>query len=148
MREIQPADSRTRRRAVVLLLVVALIGGLVATGLHLQADAIRAWIGGDAAAAAGQRALNRVHVLLAGIGLLAELPLLGLAVFCWRLAVRVQGAGRYPPPDQAVVRDTPVASGAAAQRIVRLLRAVTVFSLAMAVLLGWILWRLAALFGA
>jgi hypothetical protein len=63
-----------------------------------------------------------------------------LAAWAGRIAGRIGRAGRYPPPDAKLTRDTRVRSGASATAMARLHYAVAVIAALMAIAVPVLLW--------
>ncbi len=76
-------------------------------------------------------------------------PMLGLAVWTGRFASEIKRAGRYPPPEAKLTRDTRIRTGASATAIARLLYFLAALAALMAILVPVVLWRVyAGFFGA
>ncbi len=146
MTEIQKADPWARRRAVITLVVVALIGGATLLLFEHFRPALEDWIGQDPAHRA-----PRVAVFLAGFVALSSVPLLAFAVYLWRFGGRVVAAERFPPPGFAVVRDTPVLRGPTARGRGRLARtmagSLALLACIAPVIIWWLLKTLASTLG-
>lgn len=116
--------------------MVAAASVVGAASLHIigkSSEGLRAWAAGDPEHAA--------KVLFPLIALAITAPLLGLAVWMKRFVHKVQRAGRYPPPDARLTRDTRVRTGTDALAFVRLHRIVAAITALIAI--GWpiLLWR-------
>ena len=68
-------------------------------------------------------------------------PLLGLALWIRRFAAKVNRAGRYPPPDARLTRDTRVRTGDAAGAIARLQYFLAGLMALLAIAVPILLWR-------
>lgn len=76
-------------------------------------------------------------------------PLLGLSVWIGRFAGKIRRAGRYPPPEAKLARDTRVRTGASALAFVRLHRILAAITALLAIGAPVVLWRVyRQLFGA
>ncbi len=106
MAEIQRADDR-RRRFVILVLIMVLVGGVV---LWMVAEKWMAEVRSLPVDAARQ-SVSMVFSLCMGI-MTVCVCLAGW--HCWRIGERVRHAMRFPPPNTSVIRDTPVLTGQAA----------------------------------
>lgn len=114
MAEIQRADDRSRRLAIVVLIVV-LIGGVA---LWMVAEECMVKVRSLPVDVAKQ-SLSMVFSLCMGI-MTVCVCLAGW--HCWRVGERVRHAMRFPPPNTSVVRDTTVLTGQAAVSRGRLLQ--------------------------
>jgi hypothetical protein len=137
MSELQKADPRARRAA----LIVVAIGTLGGAGLILLFETYRtdvaAWIAADD---------RRIRLVIAALVLLTAGPALAMAAYLWRLGHRTIESDRYPPPGLRVVRDTRVVIGPAARRVGRVVQVAASVLAGGGVLLAVSLWRLLALF--
>jgi Na+/phosphate symporter len=109
MSEVQKADPEARRKALLLIVFGAAIGGLLIAGFMHFGELLRDWILSDPAETAF-RARLAICLMVA----LLALPLVGLAVYVWLIGARVLRTQRFPPPGLRVLHDTPVVSGSAA----------------------------------
>ena len=101
------ADSGLRRRVIVLLVVLAILGVLAFLLLEQWLTKLQAAEPADAIPAL-RRALVWISVAM-GVSLAA------FAGYFWRLGRRMAQAERFPPPGMKVVRDTRVIAGPAAR---------------------------------
>lgn len=137
MSDIQPADPRARRLALLIVAVAAAAGFLlIGSAGSLQPD-LEAWI--------AEEPRGRLRLLMLAAILATSAPLLGFAAYFWGLGQRILRAQRYPPPGMTVVRDTPVVTGEAARRRGRIVRALAAAFAVIAVLLAGLLWQLTSL---
>ena len=89
---------------------------------------------------------RRIQLILPVIGALLPVPLLAFAAHLWSLGAMVLRAREFPPPGHRVVRDTPVVVGEAALARARQLKVLALGCGIAGVMLGFRLWRIAALF--
>ena len=139
MIEIQKADPRARRRAILTVVFAALIGSVSIFLLEQHGPALQDWIARDPAQLAKRLEIGLI-VLTAAI----SLPLLAFAAYLWRFANRVIRTERMPPPGFAVVRDTPVLRGQFARHRGRMAQALAGFLALLACVLPIIFWWLLA----
>jgi hypothetical protein len=125
------ADSaRVRWRAIVIVVIGAAVGAALIASGHRFAPAL---------------AGAPVALVLAVLGVLCVVPLLGFATYLWRLGARALDAGQFPPPGTEMVHRGPALVGAPARRRARLAQAFAAFLGGAAVVLAALLWRLSAL---
>lgn len=137
MPQVQHADPGTRRLALVLLAVAAVLGAAALVLLERYRPSLLSWF-----LASGSEV--RVAVMVVALILLLA-PVFLMAASLWRYGLRVLRDERHPPEGVKVVRDTPVSHGAAARRYGRLYQALAAsFVLAGLCVLwfSWVLWRL------
>jgi len=107
MREIQPADPATRRRALI-------VAGVIAVAGWAAFFALQEWLARLQGTDPGHMRQSLERALVWG-SWAAMLPVAVLAGWMWRYGARVGRAGRFPAPGAKVVRDTPVLLGDAAR---------------------------------
>ncbi len=132
MAEIQRADDR-RRKVAIIVLVVALISGVVLWVVFEEwMMAVR-----RLPVEAARASLSKVFSLC-----MASMVLCVCVVgwHCWRVGARVRRSLRFPPPDATVVRDTIVLSGQAAVSRGRLLQVFGVILILCAIGLAVMSW--------
>lgn len=140
MSEIQYADPRARRRALLFLATGAAVGAVVLSAMTPIWGRLREWVAEDPA-----QAVIRLRLVATSTGALVAIPTLVLAARWWQLGERVVRSSRFPPPDMPVVRDTVIWHGQAARRRGRLLQGVALLlSIAVSGLL-MIVWRVLSL---
>ena len=132
---MQGADPGTRRRAILLVVVVAIVGAALLGYFTWARPAIEDWAAHDPR--------SRVRAMLILLGLITVLPLLGVALALWRLGGRILAAGRFPLPGQRTTRATPVLTGNAALRRGRLAQAFGGVIAVLAIAFTFLLWQLA-----
>lgn len=140
--EVQKADPAARRKAILIVVIGALIGALLIGGIECYRDRLADWIGDAVIARHG-----RVRFLfLLVVGMLSA-PLVVFAVRLWSLGNKVRRAQQCPPPGYRLIRDTRIIRGSAAVmrgRIFKILSAGLVVALG---LLFFLAWRLARTLG-
>lgn len=114
---VQKADARARRHALLWLTAIALAGtaSIVFT---------ERWLSAVAGAIDVPSARASVATALWWTLILASACPIGLGAYAWRLSTQVRVARRFPPPGQAVIRDTTILEGPAAVQRANALRAV------------------------
>lgn len=136
MTEVQHADPRTRRNALLYVVVGAVLGSGALLIFERNRQSLLSWL------------LESSPETQAGIICLAilalGLPLALIAAWMWTYGVRILRADRHPLKEARLVRDTPVTHGAAARRYGRLYQSfAALFLLAALFLVGfaWMFWR-------
>ena len=97
MTEIRTADPAARRRAVLLVVLGALVGSLLIAGFERYAPALRQWLFSAPAELAPRFRLT--FLLLAAV---LSGPLITLAIYLWALGAKVLRAEEFPPPGYRV----------------------------------------------
>jgi hypothetical protein len=141
--DLQLPDPAQRRRAVLLLLVAALLGALLISQVPALLAAVERWIVRDPAQQAA-----RLGLVMVALWLLLALPTLAFAASVWRLARRIAEAERFPPPGSATVRSVRVRHGKRALRFAAGARALALLLLVAVLALAGILARLTTLLSA
>jgi hypothetical protein len=109
MNEVQKADPEARRKALLVVILAAAIGGLLISAFEHFREPFREWLLSDPSETARRGKLT-VYVsafILSG-------PLIGFALYLWLLGARVLRAQQFPPAGYRVIRDTPIVRGPAA----------------------------------
>ncbi len=128
-------------RRVLMHLAIATLGGLVMLALLQAAQpAVIEWVLSDP-----DSTRARAQLVLAVLAVLVLGPVVGMAIYMWRLGTRVEREERFPPEGLALVRDVRVMRGDAARARARVLRIAATVLLVLAVLMAVVLWRLATL---
>lgn len=138
--EIQPADPAARRRALLILIVLAALGLALIALLPTLLAAVERWVLHDPAQQA-----SRLRFALIALWLLIALPGFGFTTALWRLARRSASAERFPPQQHGTVRPVRIRRGADAYRAALGLRLLALLLAAALLALLPILLRLAAL---
>lgn len=129
--EIQRADPGARTRALLIVALVAVLGGAFAFALQFNEEAIDTWLQNYAAGL-----LERPDVLFLTAFVLM-LPLVGFAVYIFYLATQVVKHQRAPFPGQKVIKDTPVVTGDKAVKQGQAMRALAIAMGLIGLLLPW-----------
>ena len=138
--EIQKADPRARRTAIVTLGLATLAGLVLMLVVESQLSAWLEWITEDP-----EQMDDRLVLCGWGLALGVIVPMLLLAAYLWRLGSRIVHSGVFPPPGMRVVRDTRVLFGRRAVRRGRLLKVLAWLAGAVAMGFVFVLWRVASL---
>jgi hypothetical protein len=109
MNELQKADPEARRKAILVLVFAAALGGLLISGFDHFREPLREWLQSDPAETA-----RRARLALSVSMLVLSVPAIAFAIYFWLLGRKVLLAQQFPPPGYRVIRDTPVVRGAAA----------------------------------
>lgn len=134
--EIQKADPKARRNAIVLVAIAGIAGSAAILRFEHTRHEFSAWLLSDPA-----QFMYRAGFILAVIALGMSLSLFALALWSWRLSAQVVASDRFPPPGLAVIKDTRVLNGARARRFARIQRAVAATVALLGVLVPFVLWR-------
>ena len=109
MNEVQKADPEARRKAILLLIFAAALGGLLISGFDHIREPFHEWLQSDPAETA-----RRARLALSVSMLVLSVPAIAFAVYLWLLGRKMLLAQQFPPPGYRVIRDTPVVRGAPA----------------------------------
>lgn len=132
--EIQKADSRARRRALITVLAAAVIFCLFAV-LGLE-SAIEDFVTDQ---------LSRRPFLLPIAGTVMVLPLALFALYLFYQGSQICSTRRYPRMGQKVIRDTPVLTGPAAVKRGRFVQVLAVLLFVIVACVPILLWEIAHL---
>ncbi|MCI0625937.1 MAG: hypothetical protein L0387_30565 [Acidobacteria bacterium] len=142
MPEIQRADPRVRRKAV-LLVACGMVAGLVIIPLtEFYRPALVDWITRDP-----EQIDSRLRLAVAVLAVAFAGPLLGFAAYLWRLGNHIVRAERFPAAGAVVMRDTVVLQGTPARRRGRLMQLVAVLLVSAVTAFTVVLWQLVSLLG-
>jgi len=100
---IQPADSRARNIAIIVVVVGAAMSAVIFA-------LWKRWLG-ELDGSGGRQELEQLLLLLGGTLGVGVLGLVGLGVFCFRLGQQVCREGRFPPTTARFVKATRVHIG-------------------------------------
>lgn len=109
MNEVQKADPEARRKAILVFIFAAALGGLLISGFDHIREPFREWLQSDPAETA-RRARLAISVSI----FVFSAPLIAFSIYFWRFGAKVLRAQQFPPPAFRVIRDTPVVRGPAA----------------------------------
>jgi hypothetical protein len=141
--EIQHADPRARRLAILLVVGATLLGSISIALAQTYRPALLEWITRDP----GRMDLRLT--LISGVLALGVVgPLAAFAVYLLSIGNRIVRTERFPPPGVAMTRDTIVVSGAHARRRGRMMQLLAVILVLLASGFAIALWRLVSLLGA
>ena len=121
MSHIQPADPVARRKAVLLIGIGALLGGVLLWIFESGQLGLAEWVFDPS----GHQE-ERLSWIIGALGVLS-LPLFFGSFYLLRFGQSVIDAQRFPPPGVSVIRDTPVLSGEEAIFRGRLIRYASIF---------------------
>ncbi len=138
MAEVQAADPRARRAALIMLAIAFVAGTLLLWALNTSQSAVASWLREDPA-----RMVRRARWLLAGLAVVTSGPAIAAGAYLLRLGSRVIAAERFPPPGLRVVQDTIVLTGDAARSRGRIFQGLGVLLMVTGASLALLLARLA-----
>jgi hypothetical protein len=139
MPEIQRVDPDTRRTAVIVLVIGALVGLVLIVGMRSQLNALQTVLADNPEAV-------RANIRIITWALIAAVvvPVWAVNAYLWRLGSRSVRSGVFPPPGMPMVRETIVLRDAAARKCGRVLQILAAVMSAVAAGFAVALWRLAA----
>ena len=141
MSQIQPTDYSARRKAILLIISVAVVGGLFIVAFESYRSDLANWFLSEPEKI--RQKLNWVPMALTVL----SAPVFIGAVYLWRIGQSVVNAQRFPPPGVAVIVNTPIITGEKAKFRGRLFKfcssVLAIYSVAVPVALWWILQSLA-----
>jgi hypothetical protein len=140
MIEVQRADAAARRHALVVVVLGALTGALLLVAFGRYRIPLRDWVLSEP-----EKLAYRAKLVVLVSGGLLSTPLIAFALYLWSLGAKVLRAGRFPPPGQRVIRDTPIVSGRAAMSRGRRLKILALCLGIASAILWLLLWRLASI---
>ncbi len=133
--EIQRADPRARRTTIAIL-------ALATVAALLLVFAFRHWLSNLAATVSTDRLVVQLRHWIGVMMIASAACLLALAGHAARVARRIGEERRWPLAGARLLRDTPVRRDSAALRRARLLDAIAIVFVALAIGAGAIGWRL------
>lgn len=135
--EIQPADPRAKRLAIVVLIAGVIAGSALLLLFDRARPLLAAWILADS-----DRVAFRARVVLGIVALFVVAPLIAFAAYFYRLGTLTVTSARFPPPGTAMMQDTLVLTGDAARTRGRTLKVIAVTVFLGAFGMGLLLWML------
>jgi hypothetical protein len=135
--EQHPADPAASRTAIIVLIIIAVLGGLIIFATTALRPQIEEWVLVDVR--------SRLTLVIGLLTVLAVGPPLALAAYLFSFGRQVVAAGRFPPPGARLMQDTPVITGDAARRRGRTLQIFATGVGASALIIAIVLIRLAVL---
>ena len=109
MNEVQKADPEARRKAILVVIFAAALGGLLLSGFDHFGAMFREWLTTDPA-----ETPRRAKLALSVSILVLSVPVIAFAIYIWRFGAKVLRVQQFPPPAFRVIHDTPVLRGPAA----------------------------------
>jgi hypothetical protein len=139
--DVRKADAAFRRLAIGALVAGTCMGAALIGALDRYRGALAGWVRSDAG-----RSAERSELILAVFATLLLAPLVAMAAYLSSVGGRAVRMGEFPPPGSRVIWDTAIVRGHEALSRGRVLQGVAVFLCAAALVIGFLLWRLASLF--
>ena len=137
MSDIQQADPRARRTALVIVAAAFILGGIAVPLANLFGPAIDSWFAADLETRSSG-ALRLFAVVISGSAIL-------MAAYVWWIGHRIVRSRRYPPPGLLILHDTAVLTGDTAESRGRLMRIIGLAIAISGILLAVFLWRLVSM---
>ena len=124
------------------MIIIAVAGAVVSAGLiigfRIFSPLIIRWILKDQS-----KMLWRAKTLFALSAAFISIPLMGFAVYFWKLGGVITLYERFPPPNTSVIKDTRIIRGDAARKRGKAVRLLSVLLIIIAIELLLSFWRLA-----
>ena len=134
MPDLQRADPRARRHAVVAVTAGTIIGVLAIGTFTRYRSALERWLVEPA------DPVPRLRLLVFVLAAFVTIPSVGFAIYLWRLGARIVHTERFPLPGATVIRDTPITTGDKARRQGRLVQAAGVLIASTSVAMLLVFW--------
>ena len=138
--EMQHAAPGARRRVLIHLGIAGLAGVVMLMLLQAAQPAVVNWVLSDP-----ESTRTRAQLVIVVLAALVLAPVVGMAIYMWRLGAAILREDRFPPERSKLIRDVRVVRGDAARARGRVLRTSAGVLLGLAVLVAVVLWRLATL---
>jgi hypothetical protein len=139
MADIQSADPRARRTAVIFIAAAGLVGFALIAATRSQLGALQKFLADNPAEIQANLRIITWALIAAVV-----VPVWAVNVYLWRLGSRSVRSGVFPPPGMPVIRDTIVLRDTAARKCGRMLQILAAVMSAAAAGFAVALWRLAA----
>ncbi len=105
MPQIQPADYKARRRAILIISVAAVVGCLSIVAFEAYQPDLETWLWEEPERV--REKLNWIPMVFAVL----SIPALVAALHIWRIGQSIINARRFPPPGMPVAVDSPIITG-------------------------------------
>lgn len=105
--EIMPADPREKRKVAVL----GVLGALLPIALGMSDDYVKRLLKVWFSQLTRSQALDYLHIAGSVLPFITALPLVAGSLYFFRHGRRIFRAGRWPLPDEKLIRDTRVVRG-------------------------------------
>ena len=133
---IQKADPRLRKKLVVVIVIVAVVGIICQMVLQSYMPLITKWVLEDP-----KQIRLRIRIVFMSLAAVLAIPLLGFAVYLWRLGKKIISSKQFPPPNTRVVRDIPILRGSSASRRGRVIQLIAILSTILLIVLFVVFWK-------
>jgi hypothetical protein len=137
MTDVQKADPVARRKAIIIVIVSAIVGSLLIVVFESYRAQMYDWLLSD-----DGKLAHRLRILIILAAAFGALPLLAISMYLWSLGCKVSNYQRFPLPGQKAIRDTPILEGQAAMTRGRVLKTSAVFLSVAGVMLCFVFWWL------
>ena len=137
MTDLQRADPAARRKAIIIIIISAIVGSLLILTFESYQAQLYDWLLSDHG-----KLEYRLRILFTLAAVFGAIPLFAFSAYLWSLSCKVSNSQRYPLPGQRVIRDTPIHEGQATKTRVRVLKTLAVFLAVAGVMLCFVFWRL------
>ncbi len=141
MNEIQKADPKARRRALLTVAIGTFVGASFIFGFESYRSVLHEWILSEP----GQSS-DKIKLVLLTVAAVLSAPLLVFGAYIWVLGVSVARTQQYPPPAMTVFRDTRVVRGRPAVLRGNIMKVLAVCLIVAALVTPVVFWRLAVVF--
>jgi cytochrome bd-type quinol oxidase subunit 1 len=135
--EIQKASPSERRKVVILVLIIGVLGFAATLGIEEYLEGVL-----ELSKEEPHRAIAKLGVALKLTAGVTSLSLILLAAWIARLSLKTHKSGRFPPPGAKVIRDTKVVLGPRAHRRARVGFFLAAAAVAGAAVVPAFTWRL------
>jgi hypothetical protein len=140
MTDVQRADSTAWRKAIIIVIISAIVGSLLIVVFESYRLQMFDWLLSDHGKLA-----HRLRILIILAAAFEAIPLFSCSVYLWPLGCKILNYKRFSLPGQRVIRDTLILEGQAAMKRGRVLKTLAVFLAVAGVILCFVFWRLIAI---